>query len=97
MTRRDRLTPDEIENIRNRAGMTCHEFAQTFDVSPTTVYNWEGGKSTPDQYRTAAIRKLQQRLEEKEKEGSKDQFIQTILGIGLAFGVAKLLEELFSS
>lgn len=95
MVRRTELGPKEIENIRERAGMTRHEFAQTFDVSPTTVYNWEKGKSTPDQYRTAAIKQMEERLNKAEREGQKEKFIQAILGVGLAFGVAALLEKLF--
>jgi len=40
------MTPEEIKTLRERFG-TGDEFARELEVSPSTVWRWEIGKTTP--------------------------------------------------
>lgn len=47
------LEPQEIKWIRNRLGMSQSVFAKFIGVSSTTINNWEQGKKSPSNGKSA--------------------------------------------
>jgi DNA-binding XRE family transcriptional regulator len=47
-----------IRELRERAGLTQFELAVAIDVTATTVFNWEKGRSEPRASQVRAMAKL---------------------------------------
>lgn len=89
------MTPERIRDIRERAGMSQEDFARTFDVALQTVWRWETGRRTPNEWHQAAIEKFEERLDEAERQNQLAEFVKGIAGGAAVFGVGWLLAKLF--
>lgn len=90
------MSPDRIREIRQRAGMSQEEFAQTFNVSLQTVWRWEKGRRTPTEWHEAALDQFEKRLDQAERQDQVREFVKGIVGGAAFFGVGWLLGKLFS-
>jgi transcriptional regulator with XRE-family HTH domain len=75
--------------------MSQEDFARTFNVSLQTVWRWETGRRTPNEWHQAAIEKFEERLDEAEREDQVPEFVKGIAGGAAAFGVGWLLAKLY--
>jgi DNA-binding transcriptional regulator YiaG len=91
------LSPSEIRQIRDRAGLTQEDFGQVFGVAKTTVSLWESGSRRPTDYHQAAIRQFAKKVEEAERKEELDEFVQMLVRGAAAAGVIWLLTQLFQN
>lgn len=90
-----RLTPDRIRQIRERAGLSQRDFAKTFGVDRVTVARWETGRRVPGEWHDFAIRKFEEELEEAEQKQETREFLARIVGAAAVAGVGVLMAKLF--
>jgi DNA-binding XRE family transcriptional regulator len=85
------MTSSEIRDIRERLGLTQHEFAQLLDVGRTTVVNWERGRTNPPELKKDMIRRLGAEAEKRRNE----EWVRALLGLAAAGAFGSLLGKLF--
>ena len=49
ISRRDRMTADQVKDLRERTGLSMVDFAEICGTSPASIYRWEKEKSPPNQ------------------------------------------------
>lgn len=89
------MSPERIEQIRQRAGWTYQEMADTLGVVKSAVYQWTDGSRRPDPYHREVLRNIEKQLDQRDEQ-QRQQFVQAITGIAAGAGIAALLSFLFS-
>jgi transcriptional regulator with XRE-family HTH domain len=89
------MTPDRIARIRERAGWTYQEMADTLGVAKSAVYQWADGTRRPSPYHREVLRNIERQLNRRDKH-QREQFVQAITGLAAGAGIAALLSFLFS-
>lgn len=89
------MSPDRIRRIRQRAGWTLQELGDTVGVARQTVWQWENGDRTPDEYHQAVLQRIEQRLDEIERDRQKKKFLRDVGGLALSSGITALLMYLY--
>ena len=89
------MSPERIERIRQRAGWTYQEMADTLGVVKSAVYQWADGTRNPGPYHQEVLRNIEKQLDQRDQQ-QREQFVQAITGIAAGAGIAALLHFLFS-
>lgn len=86
------MTNIQITELREKTGLGLAEFGQLFGVVPSTIYAWEKGTATPNNFVSAAMRQLQDEIKNKDSEDLKN----VLKGFLIAGGILGFLAWLFS-
>lgn len=89
------MSPDRIRRIRQRAGWTLQELGDTVGVARQTVWQWENGERSPDCYHEEVLQRIEQKLDEIERDRQKKEFLQEVGGLALTSGIGALLLYLY--
>ena len=84
----EKLSPEEIVEVREEVGLSQEKLAQVLSVTQTTLSRWETGKSEPhpgSQEKLVAIRKLVEE-QKKNEEITMDKILEAVL-VGIGSGV----------
>lgn len=89
--RQTQLAPHEIRNLRRTLGMTQEQFGELFDCTAPTVYRWENGIYEPDTPDAAALVRLWNEVERRQKEADPSVDLESFAKGLLAGGIFGLL------
>jgi DNA-binding transcriptional regulator YiaG len=74
------MTDSKLRTLRQAAGLTQKEIAQSFDVTTRTIKNWENGATKPAEPYKSAFSKLA-RLREKGGAGAVNSAVRESSGL----------------
>jgi len=81
------ITPEEIQQIRKRIGLTIEQFAQLLNVSTRTIQRWE--KDGVETGKTAGVAQVINLIQMLQNEGAFAEFMklkETLMGAKSVLG-----------
>lgn len=87
------VTPEEIQDLRERVGMTYREFARALGVTHGSVWQWENGQAAPSKLHAEVMRRWREELDRARSQ----ERISKLAAAGALVGAGVLLDTLFST
>lgn len=86
------MSPGEIQDLREKTGLTQRQFGRLFGVSHQTVINWELGRTSPGPAHVELMERVRENIREKEQR----ERLKRLIGAGGVLGISLLLDWLIN-
>lgn len=90
------MTPNEIADIRERAGLTMEQLGRVLGVGRSTVSEWEHGTNQPTQQNQVALERIRERLDRADDREEIRDLLLKIGGVAATAGLLAAWKQLFS-